>query len=273
MNCPYGHCLCRTMQARSTRVWIDLQDAARLRTPYYEDTVTQTFALHLNRNHPAENHVHVFGGNAEGKNGSDFIWIFFDDSLKRYFCVAVQAKQLYPSGRYDAFKIHQVNKIRRYAQIAGAIPLYLTYNYPRILQTPFVRMIHSKRWWPIGTLDCERDLGLIYLHADHARNIGDRQLSPSHIVQNGLPIWTAFCTCIYSRTGDHLGDLQKWLIAQSANPDRRPDGLRETPSALRAWKTGQDVKEQDLLEILELHETTDRDGFVPSFVLGTTLRI
>ena len=260
------------MQAKSKRVWVDLQDAARLRTPYYEDTVTQTLALHLNRHHPAENRVHVFRGNAEGKNGSDFIWIFFDHSLNRCFHVAVQAKRLYPNGRYDAFKAHQVGKIRRYAQNAAAIPLYLTYNYPRILQDPFVRGRQLGWWWPIGMFDCERDLGLVYFHADHARNIGDRQLSPIHTVQYGQSMWTAFCDCTYSPTGDHLNDLLERLIGQSANPDIRPDGPRETSRVLRAWILGEEVEEQDLLETLDLRETADGDGFVPSFVLGTTLK-
>ena len=27
MFCPSGHCLCRTLQSESTRIWNDLQDA------------------------------------------------------------------------------------------------------------------------------------------------------------------------------------------------------------------------------------------------------
>ena len=44
--------------------------------PYHEDTVTQSMALHLNRWHPGENRVHVFGRIAEEKNGSDFSGFF-----------------------------------------------------------------------------------------------------------------------------------------------------------------------------------------------------
>ena len=271
MYCPSGHCLCRTMQARSRQIWDDLQDAEILKSPYHEDTVTQSLALHLNRQHSAENRVHVFGQKTEGKNGSDFIWVFFDRGLNRYFPIAVQAKRLYANGRYRAFKAHQVKKIRRYARVAGALPIYLTYNYPNIVPGLWTVWRNRRPVWPVGMLDYQRDLGLIYFHADHVAHIADGQLSPSDFARSGLPMWTAFCTCADSCKGDALSDLREALIAQSIDADTSYVGLGETPPLLRSWKSGEEVREEELMEHLYLHETPDEQGFAPSFLLGTTL--
>ena len=271
MYCPSGHCLCRTMQARSRQVWDDLQDAEALGTPYHEDTVTQSLALHLNRYHPGENRVHVFTRSKEGKNGSDFIWIFFDHDLRRYFYIAVQAKRLYKNGRYDAFKVDQVKKIRRYAQVAGALPIYLTYNYPPVLRGLWAEWRQRRRQWPIRALDYQRDLGLIYFHVRYAENVQDGQLSANDIAQSGRPMWSVFCTCNSACTGDALKDLREALIAQADDADTPGGVLHETPPALRTWKSGETVQEQQLLEPFGLHERAPEHGFSPSFMLGTTL--
>lgn len=269
MYCPYGYCLCRTVQDRSKKVWNTLQDAEKYGTPYHEDTVTQTLALHLNRHHPAENRVHVFRRATEGKNGSDFIWIFFDYGLKRHFPVAVQAKRLYRSGRYNAFKADQVNRIVRYARIAGAIPIYLTYNYGLTLNGRWSGWHPRKLAWPVWLFNYQRDLGLFYLHAGNLTNIGDGQLSPNDIAGKGRPMWTAFCTCLFSRTGDPLNNLQEALMAQLGDTEAPSVVVRETSPIIQSWKLGDDIPEQQLREQLHLHEMDD--GFDPSFVLGTTL--
>ena len=271
MYCRAGHCLCRTMQARSRQIWNDLQDAEILNSPYHEDTITQSFALHLNRLHPAENRVHVFGQRAEGKNGSDFIWLFFDHDLSRYFPVAVQAKRLYANGRYQAFMADQVKKIRRYAYVAGALPIYLTYNYPSTVPNLWAVWRFRRPAWPVETLDYQRDLGLIYFRADSITHIADGKLSPHNVPPTGRPMWTAFCTCTASCTGDALSDLRKALIAQPVDADASYGGLYETPPMLRSWKSGEEFREEDLLEDLNLRETTVDQSFAPSFLLGTTL--
>ena len=271
MYCPSGHCLCRTMQAMSRQVWDDLQDADTLGTPYHEDTVTQSLGLHLNRHHPRENRVHIFKQFTEGKNGSDFIWIFFDYGLKRYFPVAVQAKRLYKSGRYDAFKAHQVKKIRRYAGVAGALPIYLTYNFPPVLRGLWAVWRRERRLWPIRALDYQRGLGLIYFHARYADKVQDGQLTPSHVARSGRPMWTVFCTCNPSGTGDALEDLRRSLIAHADDVDAPRVVLRDTWPVLRSWMSGEEVQEQELMEHFRLHETVVDDEFSPSFILGTTL--
>ena len=280
MYCPSGHCLCRTMQARSRKIWNDLHDAATLETPYHEDTVTQTLALHLNRHHSRENRVHVFDRTIEGKNGSDFIWLFFSHNKMRYFPVAIQAKRLYADGRYRAFKAHQVKKIRNYASVAGALPVYMTYNYPPFLHNcrflphfwrsgqPFGRAMSLV--WP-RRLDYQRDLGLLFFHADQVAKVKDGQLDSIGVAKIGFPMWKPFCNCFLSRLGDPLTDLRDGFAAQSEDADSSTLGLRETPAALRSWITGEAVEERVLEREMRVDETTEDDGFYPSFMIGTII--
>lgn len=273
MYCPSKHCLCRTMQAKSRQVWDDLLDAEALGTPYHEDTVTQRLALHLNRHHPAENRVYVFKRAVEGKNGSDFIWIFFDESLDRYFPVAVQAKRLYASQRYEAFQSDQVHKIRQYAQVAGALPIYLTYNYPPVVGGLWRVWQVEGRPWPIRALDYQRDLGLIFFHAKFAAGVSDRQLAPSDIAQSGRPMWLPFCTCTDTCYDDALGNFRKALIARLDDEDALLGKIHGTSQILRSWKSGEAVEENQMMEGLQLHQIAVDQEFTPSFVLGTTLGI
>ncbi len=273
MFCPSGHCLCRTLQNQSTQVWNDLQDAEMLGTPYHEDTVTQSLALDLNRQHPAENRVHVFGRAAESKNGSDFIWLFFDKALHRYIPVAVQSKRLYPSGRYDAFKAHQVNKIRKYAAVIGGVPIYLFYNYPVMVPALWKVWSHGRPSWPLGVLDYQRDLGLIYLHADNAVGIKDGKLGPDDIALHCFPMWTPFCRCHPSSSSDPLHNIWVRLsgVEGAEQPREGRDGPVETHSLLRSWMSGDEVRDEGLMDVLRLFEFADDQGFSPSFVIGTTI--
>ena len=125
MFCPSGHCLCRTLQSESTRIWNDLQDAETLNSPIHEDTITQMLALNLNRQHGGQNRVHLFGRAEEAQNGSDFLWLFFSSDLARHFRVAVQAKRLYPGGKYGAFKTAQALTMYAYARSISAASVYV----------------------------------------------------------------------------------------------------------------------------------------------------
>ena len=183
MYCPYGHSLCRTLQGQSRQVWNDLQDAETLGVPYHENTITQLLALHLNRFHPRENQVYIFDQNTEGRNGSDFLWLFFDRNLSLYFPVAVQAKRLYPCGRYKAFKSDQVGKIKRYAHKIDGQAIYLTYNYPCVSSSLWKVWVNLR---PSRSLDYQRDLGLLYCYANDVENVHDRKLKPADFAHNLL---------------------------------------------------------------------------------------
>ncbi len=272
MFCRSGHCLCRTLQTQSTQVWNDLQDAVMLGSPYHEDTVTQSLALHLNRHHPAENRVHIFTGpRKESRNGSDFIWLLFDLSLSRYFPLAVQAKRLYPSGRYDAFKAHQVGKISTYAKIIGGFPIYLLYNYPPMVAGLWKIWSSRRPDWPITALDYPRDLGLTYVHADLVSGIGDGKLDPSDIAATCFPMWTPFCHCHATSSDDPLENIWEAFTSWSKPIETMPDGPQETPQLLMQWKQGGEVSEDGLRDVMRLPVGKGDEGFAPSFMLGTTL--
>lgn len=272
MFCPSGHCLCRTLQNQSMQVWNDLHDAEMLGTPYHEDTITQSLALHLNRQHPAENRVHVFGRTAEGKNGSDFLWLFFDKSLSRYFPVAVQAKRIYPSGDYEAFKAHQVPKIRDYAKVIGGLPIYLMYNYQPLTCRPFLPywLVERSRLG-LQWLDQPRDIGFVFLLAEYLVGVADGKLDTSKVAAHGWPMWQPFCTCSPESTSDPLQDLWDHLTIWTEEAYQPRQGPRETSPLLRQWKTGEEVQEAGLSDVLGLYEASVEGGFEPSFVLGTTL--
>ena len=160
MSCPSGHCLCRTVQLESIRIWNDLQDAETLNSPVHEDTITQTFALTLNRQHGGQCRVHLFGLTEESKNGSDFLWVFFSPNLARHFRVAVQAKRLYRNGKYEAFKVAQAQAMDAYARSILAASVYVFYNF-----MPFRRGYYGFR----GRRRCV-DRRMLYF--DHGRDLG-----------------------------------------------------------------------------------------------------
>ena len=104
MFCPSGFCICRTVQLESIRIWNDLQDAETFNSPLHEDSITQTLALSLNRQHGGQNRVHLFNRAEESKNGSDFLWIFFSSDLARLFRVAVQGQTSIPEWQVRGFQ-------------------------------------------------------------------------------------------------------------------------------------------------------------------------
>ncbi len=272
MYCYSGHCLCRTMQGISRHVWNELYDATVFGTPYHENTVTQSMALHLNRHHPRENRVHIFDTKAESANGSDFIWLFFDSNMSHYLPVAVQAKRIYPNGVYAAFKGHQVSKIERYARVVGAMPLFLTYNHFPVVQGLWKDWQHQRRKWRIPRLDYQRDLGLIYFHAQCVRNVVSGRLSAQDVSGFGRPMWTAFCTCVPAADGRALFNIQEKLIASLDDDDGFVDHTREASELVHSWMSGEEVEEEQIFKEFKSHDATGDDGFSPSFLLGTTLQ-
>ncbi len=271
MFCSSGHCLCRTLQNEGTRIWGDLQDADQLNIPMYEETITQTLALELNRKHPGENRVHIFPKAAETVNGSDFLWVFFDKQLNQCVTVAVQAKRLYRSCRYEAFKNHQVPKIQSYAKSIGGSAVYLTYNYPAIRRRIY-KAWGSLVFLPdIRTLDHARDLSLLYFEAAKIGAVKDGGLTPADIAPYSFPIWTAFCDCSFARQGGPLGAaLAKLRGTEVSLDDSDTLQPKDASPALRAWMIEGAVREGRLEDLFRID--LKAKGYNPNFVLGTVLR-
>lgn len=271
MFCSRGHCLCRTLQNEGTRIWGDLQDADQLNIPIHEETVTQTFALELNRKHPGKNRVHIFSKAAETLNGSDFLWVFLNEGLSQYVPVAVQAKRLYPSGRYEAFKSHQVPKILSYAKSIGGSALYLTYNYPAIRRGIYKAWAKLPFTNAVRFLDHARDFSLLYFEAAKVSAVKDGALTPTDIAAYSFPMWTAFCDCSFTHQMGPLGYALSKLRGTGL-PLADPEALQplDTPSALRTWISEGTVRERSLEELFKIDFKPE--GYNPSFLLGTVLR-
>ncbi len=273
MSCPSGHCICRTVQAESVRIWNDLQDAKTLNSPVHEDTITQTLALTLNRQHGGQCRVHLFGRTEESKNGSDFLWVFFSPDLAEHFRVAVQAKRLYPSGRYEAFKVAQAQTMDVYARSILAASVFVLYNF-----MPFRRGYYGfggqRRCVDRRILDFDhgRDLGAIYVPTQDILKVSDRNLSARHIAGIFLPLWYPFCDCDSSKASSPLGELAERFTYWGETEGRDAPECLDTNQGLRRWMEGGRVEEgsiEDLFRVSSVHPSED---FTPSFVMGTRLR-
>lgn len=274
MFCPSGHCLCRTIQSESTRIWNDLQDAETLNSPIHEDTVTQTFALTLNRQHGGQNRVHIFGRAEEAKNGSDFLWLFFSADGTRHFRVAVQAKRLYPDGTYNAFKVSQAKSVTSFASSIAAFPIYIFYNSIRFPRRNYSSRSMFRRHFPLHSFETDpaRDIGAIYVPAGALRDLSVRKLTPKHIARKFIPLWHPFCNCDFPIPTSPLDDLAERFTYWGETLDRDVPGCRDTDQVLRRWMAGERMTDGQLEDALRVGTEASLDGFLPSFVVGTRLR-
>lgn len=268
-TCPLGHCLCRTVQSESARIWNDLQDAQMLNSPIHEDTITQNFALTLNRQHTGENRVHLFNRAAERQNGSDFLWLFFSGDLSRHFRVAVQAKRLYPDGTYSAFKRAQGEAMQSYAASIAAQPIYLFYNFQPPGAAPHLRF-HQYHRMILMILGGGQDFGATYVPTDLILDITTTSLSFSDIERWHIPLWIPFCNCNSGRPPDPLGGLANSFRGEVETTTRPIVDILETSEELFAWMSGKAAREGMLDEMFSPEEASS-DNFTPSFICGTRL--
>ena len=128
--------LCRSFRDEARVVNRDLEDAFRLNMPRNEETITESLLLNLARNNPRhELQITSFNRQAEGINGAD--WEFWFSNASGYgIAVRVQAKRLFPSGKYESLfhqsktqKDKSTNQCNELIHNAGtSIPIYVFYN-------------------------------------------------------------------------------------------------------------------------------------------------
>lgn len=99
-----------------------------------EETTTETVLYEIARRHQSGNYIAIPATKvAESKHGADWLWWFGDRSNGIGF--RVQAKRLFPSGRYESlFKKTgdphaQLKKLVSKASKANHVPLYCFYNF------------------------------------------------------------------------------------------------------------------------------------------------
>lgn len=274
MYCPSGHCLCRTVQLESIRIWNDLQDAGILESPLHEDTITQTLALSLNRKHGGQNRVHLFSRAEESKNGSDFLWVFFNSDLTRNFRVAVQAKRLYPGGRYEAFELTQARTLDAYARSISAVSVYVFYNFVPFLRGYYAikgrrRYVYDGAW----CFDRARDLGAIYVPTDDILRLSVSSLSSKNIAGTFRPLWQAFCTCESPKIQSPLDELAERFTPWRDAEERTAPGCQETDQRLRRWMEGGRIEEGTIEDLFAVSSVRPSEGFSPTFIMGTQLTV
>lgn len=128
--------LCRSFRDEARTVGRDMEDAFRLNMPRNEETITESLLLNLARNNSRhELQITSFNRTEEGVNGAD--WEFWFSNASGYgIAVRVQAKRLFPSGKYESLfhhsktqKDNNTNQCRELINNAGtAIPIYIFYN-------------------------------------------------------------------------------------------------------------------------------------------------
>lgn len=280
MFCPNGHCLCRTLQNLSVKTWNDLQDAEQYNSPMYEETITQNLSLELNKQHASQTKVHMFKKHQETLNGSDWIWLFYDKARRKEFRVIVQAKRLYPSGRYDAFKIEQPDKMLRYAGMVNAVPVYALYNYPKARRSIYPP---QKPIWMgyIRGLDHARDYGVSLVHAKLVAALGIDGKNARKMLEHAIPWWLPACNCGLLKMPNNSLKQFAGNFSLLLSYFERFAGFQEIAEMSRAtnsWLNGDggsmDDLENEFLNADVIGDARDdMNGFRPSFVMATDVSV
>ena len=125
------HDLCWLFIWAACKTWCDLGYSYRLGNPISEDSITDTLLLEMDRR--TNRLVYKrYSRSEEGESGADWLWWFV--SGNRGFPVLMQAKRLYPNGKYDALKrkgadqTDQTDRLLNYACKNGWLPLFCFYN-------------------------------------------------------------------------------------------------------------------------------------------------
>jgi len=127
---------CTVAEQIAQDTWARLGLSRHFKTRLGEETLTDLLVLDLVSRLPSRD-LRVFPTSKikEATQGTDLVVCVHKGGTKADV-YAIQAKKLYPSGRYGALKARsgntsrlQIDTLERYAKAINAIPLYLLYNY------------------------------------------------------------------------------------------------------------------------------------------------
>lgn len=125
--------ICNNFRKEAGRVWTQMNDAQKLGMSLSEETITETSLYNIAKRHHSKDVVIVPATKPqEAKHGADWEWWFIRNGKGIGF--RVQAKRLFPNGRYQSlFKpknpFAQLDKLVLEANHEGLIPLYCFYNF------------------------------------------------------------------------------------------------------------------------------------------------
>jgi len=278
MNCPN----CCELQRQSEIIWQDSRDAIAFGYPLYEETISQTISLRLNRN--LNSLTRVKKAPNESKNGADWLWFIYDSNSGLYLKFAVQAKRLDSNNLYGAVKMKQINDIRNFSKRKGFIPIYLFFNHnwdgftPPSFLTAFIFQ------------GIPAALGATYIHADHFANLTgswmrkqslsslDQQAISRIIKQNSQPWFKLLCRCPgQSSLGESIVEsIYRRILAfeEGFEFDEKSGDVepKEASDIIRNWFRGENVSSTDLWSAFELSDWESR-YFNPDFAMIQDVRI
>lgn len=121
------------LEILAARTWRRIRASEELGTPYGEESITEANTLDMRAAGVREVLVVPVSKRAEAVYGADWEW-YVGNPADGWWRYAVQAKRLSPDRTYRKlrYKVRgrlQSTLLRRYAERAGAVPLYCFYNY------------------------------------------------------------------------------------------------------------------------------------------------
>lgn len=132
--------LCERFRKEAGRVWNEMSAAQRLGLSLSEETITETCLFNLARK-TQTGQIAIIPATRpqEAKHGADWEWWFTNSGWGVGY--RVQAKRLFPSGRYESLfkpgeQFAQLDKLVSKAGDDGIDPLYCFYNF-QVLGSPY----------------------------------------------------------------------------------------------------------------------------------------
>jgi len=125
--------ICANFRKEAGRIWNQMHDAQKLGISLSEETITETSLYNIARKHRSKDVLIVPATKPqEAKHGADWEWWFTRNGKGIGF--RVQAKRLFPSGRYESLlkkkmPFQQLDKLVLKAHADDLNPLYCFYNF------------------------------------------------------------------------------------------------------------------------------------------------
>ena len=194
--------LCFLFHWAAGKTWFDLRESQRLGIGISEDSITDMLLLEMGRR---TNRLACkrYSRTEESNSGADWLWWFV--SGDKGFPILIQAKRLYPSGRYEALKSqpsNQTDALLKSASNKGWLPLFCFYNYwPSTLNSPS---------WGCTVALANSIMGLLSSNCpkpNHIDKIGPESVPWTHLVcpSSFSPSQENFPESIRSRVMDIFG--------------------------------------------------------------------
>ena len=127
--------ICAAFHAIETSVWDLLQVGRREQHQLGEETITDLISLALKTSQKQSVRMINYTKPQEGRNGADWLWIFYDTATKMAIGIRIQAKIInfksnrYPHLHYTKNGVKQIDRLERMAKRDHVTPLYVFYSH------------------------------------------------------------------------------------------------------------------------------------------------